>query len=198
MEQLNKKFKNPTSEEIKSIKEKYIPGAKIELIKMYDNTHPVPSGTKGIVDFVDDIGTVHVRWETGSGLGLIIGLDEFKILEEDKSKIDYDVKELLGYFDEELESKIKEEESFIPVLNRLFYDYIQEHFKTTKIEKIISNKMLSIQKKLEDSFTQEQKDLFKKYDYYRDDLDCYSAKQGFVYGFCLDKQLKSEKNTKKS
>ena len=52
MEQLNKKFKKPTSEEIKNIKEKYIPGAKIELIKMYDNTHPVPSGTKGIVDFV--------------------------------------------------------------------------------------------------------------------------------------------------
>ena len=68
MEQLNKRTKNLTNEEIQNIKEKY------------DNTNPVPKGTKGIVDFVDDIGTIHMKWETGSSLGLIVGVDEFKVI----------------------------------------------------------------------------------------------------------------------
>ena len=80
MEQLNKRTKNLTNEEIQNIKEKYIAGTKIELIEMYDNTNPVPKGTKGIVDFVDDIGTIHMKWETGSSLGLIVGVDEFKVI----------------------------------------------------------------------------------------------------------------------
>lgn len=80
MEQLNKRIKNLTNEEIQNIKEKYIAGTKIELIKMYDNTNPVPKGTKGIVDFVDDIGTIHMKWETGSSLGLIVGVDEFEVI----------------------------------------------------------------------------------------------------------------------
>lgn len=76
--------KNHTQEEIKYIKEKYVAGTKIELIKMYDLTNPVKEGTKGIVDFVDDEGTIHITWETGSSLGLVVGIDEFKIIGEDK------------------------------------------------------------------------------------------------------------------
>lgn len=74
--------KNHTQDEIKYIREKYVAGTKIELVKMYDLLAPVPEGTKGIVNFVDDIGTIHINWENGSGLGLSVGIDEFKILEE--------------------------------------------------------------------------------------------------------------------
>lgn len=73
--------KEHTQEEIKYIKEKYVTGTKIELIKMYDLIAPVLAGTKGVVEFVDDIGTIHIKWETGSSLGLTVGIDEFKILE---------------------------------------------------------------------------------------------------------------------
>ncbi len=66
--------------QIKSIKNKYPKGTKIELISMEDN-QAVPSGTHGIVDFVDDAGTVHVTWENGSSLGLIVGEDQFNIIE---------------------------------------------------------------------------------------------------------------------
>ena len=52
------------------------------LVKMYDLIAPVPEGTKGIVQYVDDIGTIHINWETGSSLGLVVGTDEFKIVEE--------------------------------------------------------------------------------------------------------------------
>ena len=76
--------KNHTQEEIKYIREKYVAGTKIELVKMYDLINPVPQGTKGIVDFVDDIGTIHIKWETGSTLGLTVGIDEFKVLGVDE------------------------------------------------------------------------------------------------------------------
>ena len=62
------------------IKQEYSKGTNIELIKMYDYINPVPAGTKGIIDFVDHIGTLHVNWENGSSLGLVIGIDEFKII----------------------------------------------------------------------------------------------------------------------
>lgn len=65
--------------EIKKIKEQYPKGTEIELISMEDS-QAVPSGTHGIVDFVDDMGTIQMTWENGSSLGLIIGEDQFKIV----------------------------------------------------------------------------------------------------------------------
>lgn len=55
-------------------KEKYKHGDRVELVKMEDIQAP-PVGTKGTVRFVDDVGTVFVRWESGSGLGAIMGVD---------------------------------------------------------------------------------------------------------------------------
>lgn len=61
-------------------KEKYPKGTKIRCIYMDDPYHPVPPGTIGTVDFVDDAGTIHVHWENGSSLGLIEGEDQFEVL----------------------------------------------------------------------------------------------------------------------
>lgn len=71
--------KEHTQEEIKQIKEKYVEGTKIELIKMYDLQAP-PSKIKGFIEHVDDMGTLHIRWENGSSLGLVVGVDEFKVI----------------------------------------------------------------------------------------------------------------------
>lgn len=56
-------------------------GTKIELIHMDDKQAP-PPGTKGVVTSVDDIGTIHISWQTGSNLGLVYGVDKFHIIEE--------------------------------------------------------------------------------------------------------------------
>lgn len=72
----------PNQKEIKLLRKKYKPGTKVQLIKMYDYISPVSSGTIGSVDFIDDIGNIHMKWENGSRLSLIVGLDEFKILED--------------------------------------------------------------------------------------------------------------------
>ena len=74
-----------SKEEVKYIRQKYTQGMNIELIKMYDFQAP-PTGTKGTIDFVDDIGTIHIKWENGSSLGLVVGIDEFKVLTDTADK----------------------------------------------------------------------------------------------------------------
>ena len=58
------------------IRKMYPIGTKVELHHMDDPQAP-PSGTVGEVIFVDDIGTIHVKWETGSSLGLIYVVDSY-------------------------------------------------------------------------------------------------------------------------
>ena len=65
-----------------NMKEKYPAGTKIRCIEMNDSFHPVPSGTVGTVDHVDDAGTIHMRWENGSSLGLIEGEDRFEVVSQ--------------------------------------------------------------------------------------------------------------------
>ena len=63
-------------------KDMYPKGTRIELINMDDPFAPVESGTKGTVEFVDDMGQIHMRWDNGRTLALIPGVDEFKKIEE--------------------------------------------------------------------------------------------------------------------
>ena len=58
------------------LRKMYPVGCKVELHFMDDVQAP-PSGTTGEVTFVDDIGQIHVKWETGSSLALIPGVDSF-------------------------------------------------------------------------------------------------------------------------
>lgn len=57
----------------------YLPGMTIELINMVGEK--LPSGLRGQVSHVDDIGTVHVQWDNGSRLGLV-GEDAFSIIKD--------------------------------------------------------------------------------------------------------------------
>lgn len=60
----------------KVIKGLFPAGTVIVLERMDDDQAPKP-GTKGVVKIIDDLGTIHMKWETGSSLGLIPGIDEF-------------------------------------------------------------------------------------------------------------------------
>jgi hypothetical protein len=74
-------FRMFNEKQIERIKKMYPKGTEIELISMNDS-QAVPSGTKGIVDFVDDAGTIQMDWENGSSLGLIVGEDQFKVIRD--------------------------------------------------------------------------------------------------------------------
>ena len=65
--------------DVKTLRELYPAGTRIKLLKMDDIQAP-PAGTEGTVTFIDDAGTIHMRWDTGSSLGLISGEDEFEVL----------------------------------------------------------------------------------------------------------------------
>lgn len=62
---------------VEYIKNKYKAGDRVELVEMEDKQAP-PAGTQGTVKFVDDIGTVFVSWDNGSGLGAVMGVDVIK------------------------------------------------------------------------------------------------------------------------
>ena len=53
-------------------------GKKIELILCTDEFTALTPGTQGVIDYVDDTGTVFVNWDNGSRLGLIPGIDKWK------------------------------------------------------------------------------------------------------------------------
>ena len=67
---------------IEQLRNMYPEGTKIKLNYMNDNYNPVPSGTLGIVEHVDDAGQIHVKWENGSSLALIYDEDDFEIINE--------------------------------------------------------------------------------------------------------------------
>jgi hypothetical protein len=72
-------------------RELYAPDTRVELVSMDDPCTNLKSGNRGTVMAADDIGTVFVDWDNGSGLGVAYGADQIKIVptisQEIKSQI---------------------------------------------------------------------------------------------------------------
>jgi len=76
-----------SNEELNAIRNKYPKGSRIVLDYMGEDPHPIEPGTRGTVDHVDDIGTVHCRFDNGRYLGLVPGEDSFhRIHDRDKDE----------------------------------------------------------------------------------------------------------------
>lgn len=65
--------------DVNKIRESFPKGTRVKLIKMLDFQAP-PKGTKGTVHHVDDMGQIHVEWDNGSTLALILGEDLFEVI----------------------------------------------------------------------------------------------------------------------
>ena len=72
-------FNQISRDELARLKERYPQGTRVVLVQMSDIQAP-PPGTKGTVLAVDDIGTIHVKWDNGSTLGVAYGEDRCSVV----------------------------------------------------------------------------------------------------------------------
>lgn len=68
----------PNKETVERVRRQYPKGTRVELVSMSDPYTTLKPGDKGTVDFVDDTATIFVRWDNGSGLGVVYGEDSLK------------------------------------------------------------------------------------------------------------------------
>ena len=64
-------MKMPSKQRIAFLREQYPAGTRVALVAMDDAQAP-PVGTKGTVLAVDDIGSLIMRWDNGSGLNVVL------------------------------------------------------------------------------------------------------------------------------
>ncbi|MBQ7292649.1 MAG: DUF4314 domain-containing protein [Clostridia bacterium] len=74
-----------SKETLERLRKEYPTGSRVELTKMNDpyRTDLVP-GTRGTVQFVDDAGSIHVRWDIGSSLAVVFGEDACRVVADDE------------------------------------------------------------------------------------------------------------------
>ena len=72
----------PTRAQVETIRKQYPVGTKVRMLHMTDPFEPIAAGTVGTVAYVDDAGSVHMKWENGRTLAFIPGEDSVEIIEK--------------------------------------------------------------------------------------------------------------------
>lgn len=65
----------PNRTVVETVRKNFPAGSRVELVRMDDPYSRLKPGSKGTVQSVDDTGTIHVRWDCGSSLGVVYGED---------------------------------------------------------------------------------------------------------------------------
>ena len=102
--------------------------------------------------------------------------------------------EYLDEFNSIFGTKLEERKKDYTMLLQLFHDYIEQSFRTTELHDKILSKIVDIEDQLQENLTDQGKELFKKWETYRDELQNYETEESFIFGYCLNKQLKLEQD----
>lgn len=103
--------------------------------------------------------------------------------------------EFLEEFNSIFGTQLKQSKQEHTMLMQLFHEFIEQSFQMNELYHSIIDKIVEIEDELQDNLTDEGKELFKKWETYRDELSNFESEQSFIYGYCLDKQLNIEKHT---
>ena len=69
----------PSRDEVQRVREMYPVGCRVELVELgREPFSRLKPGDCGTVTHVDDIGTVFVNWDCGSGLGMVYKVDHIR------------------------------------------------------------------------------------------------------------------------
>ena len=77
-------MKFPNKSYLAQLRKQYPVGTKIQLISMRNEKYPILPGTIGEVIHIDDMGSIHMKWQNGSSLALIPEVDSFKVVAAEK------------------------------------------------------------------------------------------------------------------
>ncbi len=115
--------------------------------------------------------------------------------EQDLEKLkENSVYEYIEQFDEEFGSMLKDNIKNTPLLVNIFREYIEQNYKMSKYYQMMLHKIVEIEDDFCKSFTSKQKQLFKKWETYRNGMEDDAVLEAFIYGYCLNKELDLEKN----
>ena len=68
---------------VEMLRQRYPEGTRICVDSM-DDYCPIESGTCGTVEFVDDAGTLHCKFDNGRTLGVIPDVDDFHVVKQEQ------------------------------------------------------------------------------------------------------------------
>lgn len=71
---------NVNRELLAFLRKQYPVGTRVRLDSMQDPYAPVEAGMTGKLDYIDDAGQFHMKWDNGRTLALIPGVDSFTVL----------------------------------------------------------------------------------------------------------------------
>ena len=72
-------MKFPNKAYLEQLRKQYPKGTKLQMITMRNEKYPISPGTVGEVTHIDDIGSIHMKWENGSSLAIIPEVDSFRV-----------------------------------------------------------------------------------------------------------------------
>lgn len=102
------------------------------------------------------------------------------------------IKNYLEGFDEEFKTHTKNRIQETPLLLKLFNDFIQRIYRPSKVYKLALKNKNEISEKLNKTLTEEQKQLFKQWQYFDDEILFDLTEQSFIYGYSMCCQLRDE------
>jgi len=71
----------PRKDQVEATRQQYPVGTRVELVEMVDDPYTkLKPGDLGVVTAVDDAGSVHIKWDSGSTLAALYGLDRIKVV----------------------------------------------------------------------------------------------------------------------